>query len=187
MRSKRQVLPILLFAGAFLLCSVSAWAATPAYMTLEGASQGQIDGSCTKPGHENTIVIYSFGHNIRVPTDPQSGQRTGSRVHGPLKILKEFDKSSPKLYRALVTGESLTRVEIKFYRISPEGQEENYYTIRLDDALIVSITPSFPTSFIGEYEAYGHMETVAFTYRRIQWEYLPDGIVFEDDWRVPAP
>jgi len=183
---KKRVLPILLFTGFFMLCSEGAWAALPAYMAIEGAGQGTIEGSCTiDDERRNTIVVYSFGHNVRVPSDPQSGQPTGQRIHGPLKILKEFDKSSPKLYQALFTGEHLVTVEIKFYRMAQTGQEVHYFTIRLEDAIIVSITPSFPTSLLGEYEAYKHMETVAFTYKKIRWTWVPDGIESEDSWDMP--
>jgi len=102
-------------------------------------------------------VAYSFGHNITLPRDAASGLPTGKRQHSPLKILKEIDKSSPLLYNALVNNENLVKAKLRFYRINQAGQEEHYFTIELVNASIVSITPSFPASFLGQNESYRHI------------------------------
>ncbi len=163
----------------------AAWAPMPVHMTMEGETQGAINGSCEMKGRENSILVYAFGHNIHIPRDPQTGLASGKRIHGAFKILKEVDKSSPKLYQALCTGENLTNVEIKFYRIAPDGTEEHYFTTTLENAIIVNISPSMPTAFLAQNEAYRHMETVSFTYRKIKWTWEVDGIESEDDWTVP--
>ena len=69
----------------------------PAHMNLTGEKQGNIDGSCDMKGREKTILVYSMNHDIHIPRDPQSGLASGKRIHGPLSIVKEDDKSSPKL------------------------------------------------------------------------------------------
>ena len=184
MRSKKLFL-VLLLLGVLMLWPGAAWAPMPSYMQVTGEQQGDIEGSVTQKDREGTILVYAFGHNIKIPTDPQSGLPTGKRIHGPIKILKEFDKSSPKLYKALVTGEHLNPVIIKFYRIDPTGNEEHYFTIRLEDAIILSISPSIPTTLLAQNESYGHMETVSFNYRKIKWTWEPDGVESEDDWTVP--
>lgn len=184
MRSKKLFLA-LLSIGVLMLWPGAAWAPMPSYMEVEGKNQGKIDGSVTQAGRENTILVYAFGHSVIIPRDPVSGQPSGKRIHGPIKILKEFDKSSPKLYQALVTGENLNPVIIKFYRIDPAGQEEHYFTIEIQDAIIVTISPSIPTTFLAQNEQYRHMETVSFTYRKIKWTWVPDGIESEDSWAVP--
>lgn len=182
----RKIFFAMVLTTVLILLSLTAWAALPSYMWVEGANQGAIEGSSDIEGREGAIVVYAFGHSLSVPIDLQSGSPTGKRVHGPFKILKSFDKSSPKLYQACVTGEHLTKVTVKFYRIAPTGQEEHYYTIELEDAIIVNISPSMPTTFLQANEAYRHMETVSFTYRKITWTYEPDGVESQDDWRVPA-
>ncbi|WP_298272616.1 Hcp family type VI secretion system effector [Geobacter sp.] len=159
--------------------------AMPAHLTLTGEKQGKIDGSCELQGRENTILVYSMNHDITMPKDPHSGLPTGKRVHGPLSIVKEFDKSSPKMYQALCTGEHLKDVTLKFYRITKQGTEEHYYTIKLEDAIVVSIKPYMPITLLGENEPYRHMEEVAFTYRKIKWTWEPNGIESEDSWSVP--
>ena len=39
----------------------------PAHMTLEGESQGNIEGSCEMSGREGTILIDAFEHTVRSP------------------------------------------------------------------------------------------------------------------------
>ena len=45
--------------------------AMPAHLTLEGESQGNIEGSCEMQGREGTILIEAFNHEVRIPRDPQ--------------------------------------------------------------------------------------------------------------------
>lgn len=157
----------------------------PSHMELEGENQGAIEGSCEMEGRENTILVYAMNHDIHIPRDPHSGLASGKRIHGPLTILKEYDKASPKLYQALCTGEHLTTVTIKWYRIDPTGSEEHYFTHVLEDAIVVEMKPYMPVAFLSENESYRHMENVSFTYKKIKWTWEPDGIEAEDDWTVP--
>ncbi|MBC2724811.1 MAG: type VI secretion system tube protein Hcp, partial [Desulfosporosinus sp.] len=91
----------------------------PSHLELEGENQGVIEGSCEMQGREGTILVYQMSHDIHIPRDPQSGLPSGKRIHGQLTITKEYDKSSPKLYQALCTGEHMKNVTIKWYRIDP--------------------------------------------------------------------
>jgi len=183
MKAKKLFFATVVVGAVLVFWGQHGWAAIPAHMEIE-AEGGLIEGSCTMQGREGTIVVYSFGHNVVIPTDTSSGAPTGHRIHNPLKVLKEIDKSSPRLFRALCTGEHLETVTLRFYRISPTGQEEHYFTILLEDAIIVSITPSFPTAFLSQNEAYRHMETVSFTYQRITWTWEDGGIEYQDSWEI---
>ncbi len=75
---------------------------------------------------------------------------------------------------------------LKWYRINDSGQEENYFTHTLTDAIIVAMEPDTPTVFLPENEPYRHMERVSFTYASIKWTWEIDGIESEDSWKVPA-
>ena len=160
----------------------NARAAMVSYMSLEGDNQGPIEGSVYAEGKEGTIAVYSLGHNLFVPYDQATGAPSDRRAHTPLRILKETDKSSPKLYQALATGERLNPVTIKFYHINRFGVEEQYYTIELRDAYIISITPSYPTTFVPDNEPYRHMESVGFVYGKIKWTHEIDAVQWEDSW-----
>ncbi|MCP3940164.1 MAG: Hcp family type VI secretion system effector [Desulfobacteraceae bacterium] len=158
----------------------------PAHLEISGEKQGKIDGCCDMEGRENSILVYSMDHDIHIPRDPQSGLPSGKRIHGALSIVKEFDKSSPKLYQSLVTGERLSNVTLKWYRITPEGTEEHYFSHVLETAIIVEIKPYMPVAFLNENEPYRHMEKVSFTYEKIAWTWEVDGIESEDSWKVPV-
>jgi type VI secretion system secreted protein Hcp len=156
----------------------------PFHMTVEGTTQGTIEGSCDQQGREGTILCQAFDHQISIPRDPQSGLPVGKRVHHPLVITKVFDKSSPKLAQALTSGERLS-VELKWYRIDPTGVEEHFYTIKLEDAIVVTMKDWTPNCLDPVKESFSHMEDVAYTYTKIIWTWVADGIESEDSWKVP--
>lgn len=168
---------------------------TPAYLTIEGSTQGNITegaftvesvGNVYQEGHENEILVEAFRHTVAVPTDPQSGQPTGQRVHQPLTITKVFDKSSPLLYTALTTGERLPTCELKWYRTSAEGKQEHYFTIKLEDAIITGITAQMPNCQDPDQTHFTHLEEVSFSYRKIAWTHEVGSTSGEDDWRAPV-
>jgi len=76
-----------------------------AYLTLKGQKQGNINGSVTQKGRENSILVHAFSQEVVSPRDPASGLATGKRQHKPLLIVKEIDKSSPLLWNALINNE----------------------------------------------------------------------------------
>ena len=167
---------------------------TPAYLTIEGETQGAITsgaftadsvGNIWQEAHQDEILVEAFSHNVTVPTDPQSGQPTGQRVHKPLTITKIFDKSSPLLYQALTRGERLTQCVLKWFRTSPQGVQEHYFTMTLEDAIIIDIRSYMPNCQDPNSSSFTHLEDVSFSYRRIDWEHVVSGTQGSDDWRTP--
>jgi type VI secretion system secreted protein Hcp len=179
MKSKRLIFFLLVISIVGLMCHTDSWAIT-AYMRVEGASQGAIPGDANHQGYDGWIAVASFGHSVSIPLDPVSGLPSTRRVHEPLRIVKPLDRSTPLLYKALCTGETLTEVEIRFLRFTPEGQEEHFYTIFLEEAIITNASPSL----IPANESNNMMEIISFTYRRIKWTFELDGIEHQDDWRT---
>ena len=159
--------------------------ALPAYLTLTGERQGVINGSCNQKGREGTILVQAVDHEVTIPRDPQTGLATGKRVHNPLTILKAVDRSSPLLYMALTSGEHMKTVEIKWYQINEKGQEENYFTTKLEDALIISMKEWKRNCSDPAWAHLSDMEEVSFTYRRIIWRSMKEGVESEDDWSLP--
>ncbi len=167
---------------------------TPAYLSIEGESQGNITegansmdsmGNRYQEEHENEITVQAFNHQIIIPRDPQSGQPSGQRVHEALVITKIFDKTSPKLYAALTSGERLPTVSLKWYRTSMTGQQEHYFTHELEDAMIVDMKSYMPNAQDPAMAHFTHMEDIAFTYRKIVWTHEVSGVSGADDWRAP--
>ncbi len=99
--------------------------------------------------------------------------------------MKHKDQASPLLFQACCSGEHISNFELDFYRISDKGQEEHYFTIKLENAIIVEMREFTPTTFLEENKPYHDMEEVFFSYEKIVWTYEPDGIESEDDWKSP--
>lgn len=155
------------------------------YLKVKGANQGDIKGDCRQSGRENSILVYSMEHTVEIPRDTHTGLPSGQRIHKPLKVLKHKDQSSPLLYQACCSGEHISNFELDYYRISDKGQEEHYFTIKLENAIIVEMREFTPTTFLEENKPYHDMEEVSFSYEKIVWTYEPDGIESEDDWKSP--
>lgn len=159
--------------------------AMPSYLYLDGETQGKIDGSCTIQGHEKAILVQMVDCTIEIPKNPQTGLPSGKRKHLGMKITKDIDKSSPKIMQALCAGEHMKTVDLKFYRITKDGKEEEYYKITLTNAIIVDTRVWVPNCLEETSKPMGQMEDVTFTYEKITWTWVPDGIEAEDSWEVP--
>jgi type VI secretion system secreted protein Hcp len=166
--------------------------ATPVYMTITGAKQGNITagassaesiGNKFRKEHIDKITIYSYDHQVYVPSNNVSGQTTGSPVHNAVKVSKPFDKSSPLLRQALSSGESLTQVEISWYRTAQEGDLELYYTTVLTGARIVNIRAYMRDIQDPDGSHVDHMEEVEFCYDEITSSHVVSNTTSVDDLR----
>lgn len=160
--------------------------ASSAYLTLAGKTQGPITGGVTIKGREGSILVHSFENEILSPLDPTTGQPTGKREHEPIVILKEIDKSSPRLWTALVTNEVLTTWVLRFWATGPTGVEQEIYTITLTNASIASIREFMDDNLVPADATLPLLEEVTFTYQKIQWTWTDGGITATDDWSSPA-
>lgn len=159
--------------------------AMTSYMNLTGKNQGKIEGDCTQSGREGKILVYDLKHEIEIPRDTHTGLPTGQRIHHPLIITKHIDQSSPKLMQACTSGEQFSEIAVQFYHINETGQEEHYYSIKLENAIIVKMVNNKPMTFLPENMPYHDMEEVWFTYEKIIWVHEIHGIEAEDDWKTP--
>ena len=115
------------------------------YMKVTGKNQGEIKGSCDQGGDKkDKILVYAMDHKVEIPKDTHTGLPTGQRIHHPLTVTKAKDVASPKLFAACCKGEQVD-VELDFYRIKPTGEEELYYKITINDAVIVEMGENTPT------------------------------------------
>lgn len=157
--------------------------ALTAYMKVEGKTQGEIKGDCPQGGDKkDKVLVYAVDHLVEIPKDTHTGLPTGQRIHHPLTITKHLDQATPKLYKACCSGEQCT-VTIDHYRIGADGMEQKYFTIKLEDAIVVSINKNTPVTFLPENKPYTDMESVSFTYSKITWTYNDGNIEYVDDWK----
>lgn len=157
-----------------------------AYLRLTGQVQGDIKGSVTQAGREDSIMVIGFNHEVVSPRDAASGLPTGKRQHQPLTITKEIDKSSPLLMNALTTNENLPEVTLRFWQPSRSGKEFQYYTIQLENAAISDIRQEMLNNKYPENMQHKEREHVSFVYQKITWIYEDGGITSSDDWLVPS-
>jgi len=167
---------------------------TPAYISIEGQTQGNITagsftadsvGNVYVEGHEDEILVQEIKHVVTVPTDPQSGQPAGQRMHRPLVFSCALNKSVPMLYNALATGEMLSKVKVNWYRTSVDGKQEHFFSTSLEDATIVDINLKLPHAQNPDNSDYTQVIEVSLAYRKIVWEHDVSGTSGSDDWRAP--
>lgn len=80
---------------------------TPTHLWLEDEDDSPVVGSCMMPLRLGSIELKSFSHGVTIPVDPSWGKLTGTRVHRLITIVKEFDQTTPFLYRAVCEGRSM--------------------------------------------------------------------------------
>ncbi len=89
----------------------------PAYMWLKDETGADIKGSVDVAGREGSVEVLEFHHEVRIPTDPDTGKLTGTRKHESLTIVKAYDASSPYLYKAVCEGQTFQSVELKWFNM----------------------------------------------------------------------
>lgn len=154
----------------------------PAYMWLKDDGGADITGSVTVQGCEGSIEVIGFSHGLNIPVDSSSGQITGTRSHSPMSIEKEFDASSPYLYKAVAKGQTLQSAELKWYEINDAGQEQVYFVMLLEGVKITGVNPGMINIKLSEMSAINHVEAVSMRYERITWHYVHGNVKFTDSW-----
>jgi type VI secretion system secreted protein Hcp len=166
---------VLLCGVVVSLSGVTAMAAVNAYMTIEGSTQGAIAGNSSRTAAPaGAIELTSVVQESTAPRDAATGAASGKRQHSAIIITKKIDMASPKLVRAMNTGENLRTVTIVFEGAGGgAGKEKVAQKITLNDAMITSVQNT------------GTTETIKLTYRQIEVTYVSGGKSATDDWESP--
>jgi len=155
---------------------------TPAHLWLENENGSPIAGSCLMPMRSGSIELKSFSHGVTIPVDPHWGKLTGTRVHRPITVVKEFDQTTPILYRAVCEGRTLKTAIIKMYQIQESGIESEYFNIVLENVKITTISPYLAPNGMSS----THLETIELRYEAITWKYTEGNIIYRDIWNDRA-
>lgn len=158
--------------------------AVPVHLWLKDDGGALIRGSSDVKDREGSIELRGLTHNLSIPTDGATGKLTGTRKHAPFLFDKEIDSSSPYLYKAVATGQTLQSAELKFYHINYAGQEVEYFNVRLENVKVVSITPVVHDT--RTVTGTGHLESVQLRYEKITWLYKDGNIQYTDAWNERA-
>ena len=111
-----------------------------------------------------------------------TGKITGTRMHSALTFEKEFDSSSPYLYKAVAKGQTLKSAEFKWYKINDAGQEVEYFNMLLEGVKVVSVCPLMHNCKNASTEKHNHLEAISLRYEKITWKHCDGNIMFTDAW-----
>jgi type VI secretion system secreted protein Hcp len=141
------------------------------FMKIEG-----MPGSSLEENRKDWCDVRAFSQELKYPYDMGSARSAGHPQHGPCTVIKDIDKSSPKLYEALAKNLKVSKVEIEFERDKPgDGSTEVYFKIVLTDCRVVLAHPHIPMPGAHNPDIPPHLDEIGFGYRKIDWEWLSGG------------
>lgn len=138
-------------------------AATTIYMTIE-ASSGPIPGESTSKTKPNAIrcTYYSYGANVELGASGSGGGASVGKPHRmPVIVHKAISNSSPRLMKALLTGEALKTVTIELV-----NGTKTFFTVTLERVTITSIQHSVPDAD----ETPDAIEEIEFVFNKITFK-----------------
>jgi len=155
----------------------------PAYAWFKDDTGAEVKGSVDVAGREGSVEVIAFDHQVRIPTDPDTGKLTGTRKHEGVKMVKAYDASSPYLYKAVCEGQTFKEVEIKWYHIDDTGTEKEYFKHKLEGVKVCSVKPIMHNVKDPSKERYEHLEEVEMRYQKITWTYVDGNLQASDSWK----
>ncbi|MBV7549588.1 type VI secretion system tube protein Hcp [Pseudomonas sp. PDM26] len=158
--------------------------ASPIHLWLKDDGGAEIKGSSDVEGREGSIEVVSQNHDMSVPTDDNTGKLTGARVHKPYVFTKEVDASSPYLYKALTTGQTLKEAVFKSYKINEAGQEAEFFVTTLVNVKVVNVSSKMHDIKDVSKAKYNHLEEVELRYEEITWLHKDGNIAHDDSWKT---
>ena len=168
MNNQLVLLSVCSIVAFMMLAGFAPEADAAAFMKL-----GDIKGEATDNDHKDWIIIESMSSAIsRTASDKgKDAQRSrGDVTLGDVVVVKELDKSSPKLAESSANGVFYDEVEIHFTRTferTGEEIEQPYLTYKLKDVLVTSY--SFHGNAAGDPLP---TEAVTLGYAEVEWTYI---------------
>ncbi len=126
------------------------------FLKLDG-----IEGESKDSTHFKEIDIFGFGQAIQSP--PAAGGKPGL---GDLTLIKQMDKSSPRLTLACAQGIHIATAVLTVR--STAGSKVEFYQIKLTDVVITSVKVNTPDESTPR-----PLENVTLNYAKIEWIYTP--------------
>ena len=156
------------------------------FLSFELEKQGKNKGTAQGGAHKEKIPVMAFSYNVMSPRDSATGQATGKRRHGPVRIVKEWDANSPMLFQALVSNEQVKTAKFEFIRVDRRsGAEQVYYQITLSGGAVTDIQQTIGGVVEAPQGARPdgtHVEAISFTFDKIVFEHLIDKTKGEDSF-----
>ena len=132
------------------------------FLQIEG-----LPGECLDEKHKNWIQLFSFSHAVTQVGDGSAsavGVRTAGKCdHGDFHFTKTMDKCTPFLLNKACTGKHYTKAVVEVCKNT--GAKEVFYKITMDHVVVSSVSTG-----AGQGQE-APMESVSFSYSKINWEY----------------
>lgn len=153
------------------------------YLKLTAKSQGVIEGKSVNPdfSRENAIECTAFRINITKPHDRNTGLSTGRRYYEPITFVKDIDKATPRIARALVTNEEITEAEFRFFD-SINGAETLVYTVTTQKGTITSQRQFVSDTIDPALATRPPEEEVGLVFQSITGTWADGNIAWADNW-----
>jgi type VI secretion system secreted protein Hcp len=135
------------------------------FLKIEG-----IEGESQKKGHEKEIDIVSFNFGAAQNGSFHSGGAGGGSGKAEIRdisIVKEVDKSSPKLFNACASGKHIKEIVIYSQKAGDNEQPLTYYKIKLEDVIVSSVDNQ------GASHGDAIMESIVFNTAKVTFDYQP--------------
>jgi type VI secretion system secreted protein Hcp len=129
------------------------------FLNVDGIAGESLDAK-----HDEWIDVISFSHGISQPTSTITTRTAGRSIHEDFTIVKELDKSSPKLALACCKGDYITEVIIEVCRADTS---DKYMRYTLTDVIVASISQHGSS----QDEDARPVEEISLRYGRIDWSY----------------
>jgi len=132
--NKLVILSICSVGAVMLLLGAAQQADAAAYMKL-----GDIKGESIDKDHKDWIDLLSMSHVIeKTNSNTGAARQRSSTTFGDIVVVKDIDKSTPKLQESIAKGERLASAVIDFTRSGGEGQSQTYLKYELKNVIITS-------------------------------------------------
>ena len=174
MKKGLKLSAISIFVLSLILVIYANEAEAAAYLKFDG-----VDGEAKDDKHEKWIDVLSFSQTIsRGDSGNLSARASSSPVFHDIVVVKELDKSSPKIAESIALGKVFPKVEIEL--TSSAG---TYYVYELTNVLVTSYSVNGDAGERPTEEVSLNFEEIKVTYT----EYGSDGNSkgnIEYNWKV---
>ena len=138
-----------------------------------------IDGESIDKDHKGWIDLLSLSENPSTTSESTTTRTRGETTLGDIVVVKELDKSSPKLAESILMGKVFPKVEI--HLTSSAGT--TYYAYELTNVMVTSYSISGDADQVPMEEFSLNFEEIKVTYTEMDSEGNKKGNI-EYSWKV---
>jgi len=126
-----------------------------------------IEGESTHQGFEKQIQIlsFSFGGNQVTSVQGTGGSGSGRANLHPISVTKYMDKSSSKIWKAMITGQHIDTGTLSLVKAGGDStMSKPFFTIELKEVFVTDYSASASSEV--------PTESISFSYNEIKEEYF---------------